>query len=147
MQLRNVPDSDLEHWGNKTLKDAVTEFEGQIIEQTVVDQPTLAAAAQVLGIDVSTLTRKRRRYRQKCVQNCKTRINAHFTKVTSAKPCRVKGLKVADAKENTEQYAKVHNLAKTHFCNKTVEDLSNWAGRYFFVQRMGLVSMGQDIYR
>ena len=73
MQLRNVSYSGLEHCHGRTLKDLVTEFEGKIIEQTVASQPNLAAAAKVLGIDVSTLTRKRRRYRQKHVQNCKRR--------------------------------------------------------------------------
>ncbi|NLG86679.1 MAG: sigma 54-interacting transcriptional regulator [Firmicutes bacterium] len=62
--LRSIPDSDIDHWRGYTLKEAVRELERQIIEQTVASQPNLAAAAQVLGIDVSTLTRKRRRYRQ-----------------------------------------------------------------------------------
>ncbi len=58
------PDSNLDRWQDYSLKDAVQEFESQIIEQTVAEKPTLAAAAQALGIDVSTLTRKRRRYRE-----------------------------------------------------------------------------------
>ncbi|HHU69810.1 MAG TPA: hypothetical protein GXZ31_05875, partial [Thermoanaerobacterales bacterium] len=62
--LRNESNSDIERWQGYTLKDAVREFENRIIEQTVASTPNLAAAAESLGIDISTLTRKRRRYRE-----------------------------------------------------------------------------------
>ncbi len=63
--LRNESNSDIDRWRGYTLKDAVQEFENRIIEQTVASKPNLVSAAEALGIDVSTLTRKRRRYRER----------------------------------------------------------------------------------
>ena len=51
-------------WQGYTLRRAVLEFENEIIEETIASESSLADAAEVLGIDVSTLTRKRRRYRE-----------------------------------------------------------------------------------
>lgn len=78
IHLRSISGSDFNQWQGYTLKEAVGELERQIIEQTVATQPTLAAAARVLDIDVSTLTRKRRKYRQKHVQKRTSRAKTHM---------------------------------------------------------------------
>lgn len=62
--IRNSSHIFPEQWQGQTLKDAVLEFEGRLIEQVVSSQPNLKAAANALGIDVSTLTRKRQKYKK-----------------------------------------------------------------------------------
>lgn len=46
---------------NETLKDMVQHFESYVIEQTIRESKSISAAAGILGLDVSTLRRKRGR--------------------------------------------------------------------------------------
>ena len=49
-------------FGGKTLKQSVEAFETQIIKEALEVCPSAAAAAERLGIDASTLSKKRKRY-------------------------------------------------------------------------------------
>lgn len=64
-------------WRGQPLKEAVAEFEREIIEEAIETHPNLASAAAALGIDVSTLTRKRQRYRRRTLQKCNTCAEMH----------------------------------------------------------------------
>jgi DNA-binding NtrC family response regulator len=64
-------------WRGQPLKEAVAEFEREIIEEAIATYPNLASAAAALGIDVSTLTRKRQRYRRQGLQNRKICAEMH----------------------------------------------------------------------
>lgn len=48
--------------GKMTLKDALEEYERSLITRVLIEQGTLKEAADSLGIDISTLTRKKQKY-------------------------------------------------------------------------------------
>lgn len=48
---------------NKTLKDKLDEYERAIIETTLNSSSNMKEAASKLGIDISTLVRKKQKYR------------------------------------------------------------------------------------
>jgi len=48
--------------GKVTLKDALEEYERSLITRVLIEQGTLKEAADSLGIDISTLTRKKQKY-------------------------------------------------------------------------------------
>jgi PAS domain S-box-containing protein len=78
-RLKRLAGCGENRWHGQPLKEAVAEFEREIIEEVLQASPSLAAAAEALGINVSTLTRKRQRYRRQQRHLCKLCANMHNT--------------------------------------------------------------------
>ncbi|HHY92214.1 MAG TPA: sigma 54-interacting transcriptional regulator, partial [Firmicutes bacterium] len=70
-RLKRLAGCSESRWQGQPLKEAVREFEQEIIEEALQMHPNLVSAAAALGVDVSTLTRKRRRYKSSGVHCCK----------------------------------------------------------------------------
>ena len=79
--FKHLTNSGAELWRGQPLKETVAEFEYQVIQEAIEASPNLAAAAAALGVDVSTLTRKRQRYQKlmqrRPMQDRKVSANMH----------------------------------------------------------------------